>query len=77
MENATDVLLAMQATSRIGLVRIVLLVQLDLTRHQLDLYHATIVRLGSTSIRLVNHLVLNAELELTILILVRSHHLLV
>ena len=67
----------MQASSRIGLVRIVLLVQLGLIHHQLDRYHVSHVTLGSTAIRLVNHLVLNVELELTILILVRPHHLLV
>ena len=66
----------MQASSRIGLVRIALPAQLDLIHH-LDHYHAPHVRLGSTAIRLANHLVLNVELELTTLILVRPPHLLV
>ena len=66
----------MQASSRIGLVRIVMFVQLDLTHH-LDYHLAPHVSLGSTVIRLVNHLVLNVELELTIPMLVRTHHLLV
>ena len=72
-----DVLHAMQANSRIGLVRIALFVPLDLTHHHLGHCHASHARLGSTTIRLVNHLVLNVDLELTILILVQTLHLLV
>ena len=45
--------------------------------HHLSRHCVPLVRLGSTAIKLVNHLVLNVELALTILLLVRIHHLLV